>query len=189
MGRIRRQRDEKTGRFLPGNATAIRHAGFASNPKDIPLSVRRQVQAVKDQLVRDIAGEEASLTAAQRILIEKTINAYSVTLCMEAYIRANGLFRGKKLDPILGHSYLAFINTIRRNLEVLGISARAGEKILAPYEIVAKEGSERAVAGRSSAGSDVGQGSEGPGDEDSGWEAEKWGPGLGSAGRSSVGEG
>jgi hypothetical protein len=150
MGKIRRQRDV-SGRFVKGNAAALRHSGFSSNSKDIPLAIRRQVQIIREQLVRDIGGPAPELTAAQAILIDKTINLYQVTLCLEAHVRREGPFRGKKLDPVLGQNYLAFVNTIRLNLRELGISRKAQDAVLAPYEIVAAERAERAQDGRSPA--------------------------------------
>jgi hypothetical protein len=43
MPKLRRERDALTGRFLKSNTTSLRHGGFASDSKDIPLQVRRQV--------------------------------------------------------------------------------------------------------------------------------------------------
>ncbi len=138
MPKLRKERDKETGRFLPGHSIGLRHAGYSSVSKDIPLSVRRQVQAIRDHLIRDIGGTEAALTAAQVILIDKTVSLYQVTLCLEAYVRANGAFRGKKLDPVLGQNYLAYVNTIRLNLRELGITKKAGDRILTPLEIAAE---------------------------------------------------
>lgn len=145
MGRIRRQRDV-SGRFVKGNAAALRHSGFSSNSKDIPLAIRRQVQLIREQLVRDIGGPAPELTAAQVILIDKTINLYQVTLCLEAYVRREGPFRGKRLDPVLGQNYLAYVNTLRLNLRELGISTKAGERLLSPLEIAAEIDREKAGA-------------------------------------------
>ena len=144
MPKLRKERDKVTGRFLSGNSAGLRHAGYSSVSKDIPLAVRRQVQGIREQLIRDIGGTEPALTAAQVILIDKTVNLYQVTLCLEAYIRRNGPFRGKKLDPVLGQNYLSYVNTIRLNLRELGITKRAGDEILTPLQVAAEIDAEKA---------------------------------------------
>ena len=144
MPRIKIDRDKVTGQFLPGHLGGVRHGGFLKTSQGIPLSVRRQVQGVREQLIRDIGGVEPALTAAQTILIDKTVNLYQVTLCLEAYVRREGPFRGKKLDPVLGQNYLAYVNTIRLNLRELGITTRAGDKMLGPLEIAAEIDREQA---------------------------------------------
>jgi hypothetical protein len=125
------------------------------------------VGAIREALVRDIAGEPGNLTAAQVILIDKTMNLYQITLCLEAYIRREGPFRGKKLDPILGENYIAYANAIRLNLRELGIKTKAKDRLLSPLEIAAEidrakalEGPESVPAGQTEVGE--GQG----GDED-----------------------
>jgi hypothetical protein len=145
MPKLRKERDKVTGRFLSGNSAGLRHAGYSSVSKDIPLAVRRQVQGIREQLIRDIGGTEPALTAAQVILIDKTVNLYQVTLCLEAYIRRNGPFRGKKLDPVLGQNYLSYVNTIRLNLRELGIAKKAGDEILTPLQIAAEIDAEKAA--------------------------------------------
>jgi hypothetical protein len=134
-----------TGRFLSGNKAQFLHGGYSKISKNIPLTVRRQVQAIREQLIRDIIGSvEPALTAAQTILIDKTVNLYQVTLCLEAYIRREGPFRGKKLDPVLGQNYLAYVNTIRLNLRELGISRKAGDVILSPLQLAEQIDKEQA---------------------------------------------
>jgi len=138
MPRLRSQRDKETGHFLKGNSIPRRHGGYSPVSKDIPLTVRRQVGALREALVRDIAGEPENLTAAQVILIDKTMSLYQITLCLEAYIRREGPFRGKKLDPILRENYIAYVNSIRLNLRELGIKTKVKDRLLGPFEIAAE---------------------------------------------------
>ena len=77
-------------------------------------------------------------------MIDKTVNLYQVTLCIEAYIRQEGPFRGKKLDPVLGQNYLAYVNTIRLNLRELGIARKAGDEILSPLQLAEQIDKEQA---------------------------------------------
>jgi len=142
MPKLRKDGDKVTGRFRPGHAASIRHAGYSTISKNIPLAVRRQVQGVREQLIRDIGGAEPALTAAQAILIDKTVNLYQVTLCLEAYVRREGPFRGKKLDLVLSLNYLAYVNTIRLNLRELGIARKAGDEILSPLQLAEQEAQE-----------------------------------------------
>jgi hypothetical protein len=151
MPRMRQGRDETTGRFVKGNRESMRHAGYSHNSRNIPARVRRQVEALREALVRDLAGEPGNLTAAQVILIDKTMNLYQITLCLEAYIRREGPFRGKKLDPVLGQHYVTYVNTIRLNLRELGISRKAGEQVLTPLELAAVIDREKAREGPGSA--------------------------------------
>jgi len=144
MPKLREDGDKVTGRFRPGHAASIRHAGYSTISKNMPLAVRRQVQGVREQLIRDIGGAEPALTAAQAILIDKTVNLYQITLCLEAYVRREGPFRGKKLDPVLGQNYLAYVNTIRLNLRELGIARKAGDEILSPLQLAEQIDKEQA---------------------------------------------
>jgi len=144
MPKIKIDRDKVTGQFLPGHLGGVRHGGYLKTIRGVPLNVRRQVQGVREQLIRDIGGAEPALSAAQAILIDKTVNLYQITLCLEAYVRREGPFRGKKLDPVLGQNYLAYVNTIRLNLRELGITTRAGAKMLGPLEIAAEIDAENA---------------------------------------------
>jgi len=52
MPKLKRERDTLTGRFLKSNTAALRHGGFASNSKDIPLRVRRQVGTLGEANIR-----------------------------------------------------------------------------------------------------------------------------------------
>ena len=64
MLKLSKDRDKVTGRFLPGHAALLRHGGYSSISKNIPLTVRRQVRGIRESLIRDIGGVEPALTAA-----------------------------------------------------------------------------------------------------------------------------
>lgn len=68
MHKLRKDRDEVTGRFRPGHAVSIRHAGYSTISKNTPLAGRCQVQGIRERLIRDSGGAEPALTAAQAIL-------------------------------------------------------------------------------------------------------------------------
>lgn len=135
-------RDEKTGRFLKGNLAPVKHFGY-SKSRNVPLKVRKFITATREAMIKDLAQDEAGLTTSQLILIDKAVNILQVTLCIESFIRREGVFRGKKLEPVLANNYLAYINSLRIILRELGISTKASERILSIAEII-KEAEEEA---------------------------------------------
>jgi hypothetical protein len=109
--------------------------------KDHP-QIRRYLQDCREGLILDIAGSEDKLTEAQRILIDRIISKLSICRLIEIYIEKHGIFRKDKLDkrilelePALGVNYLAFNNSIRLALGLLGINKRHSEEILTPIEL------------------------------------------------------
>lgn len=83
---------------------------------------------------------ERDLTAAQIILIDRVVTKLGVIRCIEEYIRENTVMTESRLSPSLRESYLAYNNSIRLDLQALGINKRNKEAILTPYEIMEEEG-------------------------------------------------
>jgi len=125
-------RDPVTGRFLPGNTAAKRTGAYS---KRLPVKVKRQVECVRAGLVEDLAGREEDLTTAQRVLIDKAAGLLGVTATIEMYVRRHGVFKGKRLDPVLGSHYIAYVNALRLVLRELGITRKQSERILTPFEL------------------------------------------------------
>jgi hypothetical protein len=145
--------------------------------------LRSYLEETRDGLIRDLGPLEADLTVAQRVLVDRVLSKLCILRVTEEWLKEHGLFTtGGELQPVLATAYLAYCNSLRLDLVALGLDKRKAGEILAPFEIV--ERSERAVAGRSSAGPDDGQGSDGLGDGDSGPDDEKEASGLRSEGRS-----
>jgi hypothetical protein len=117
-------KDVKTGRFLPGNQAALKHGLRSEGGGLLPLKARRYVEAMNAQLIADLGGEER-LTAARRILVDKTVALVQVTLAIEAFIRDAGAFSGRKLQHVLSDDYPRYVNLIRQNLVALGLSKQA----------------------------------------------------------------
>ena len=82
-----------------------------------------------------------SLTTAQLILIDRITTKLGVVRCMEEHIREHSVFEGNELAPCLRASYLAYQNSLRHDLQALGID-RKTDVFLAPFEIVANEAKE-----------------------------------------------
>ena len=128
--------------------------------------VRRYLKEIEQQLIDDLGGQE-NLTAGKEILIKATIQAFGVVLLAAAYSERHSIFREDKmkegtleLQPVFSNQYLAFMNTIRQNLALLGLERQKADEILdlkKYLEIKAKEKeggekrAEKAQDGRSRA--------------------------------------
>jgi len=106
--------------------------------------VRRELGRLRDQLIEENGGERA--TAAQRILIDATIEGMGVTKLIGLYIRKAGVVdayeagRGRlELAPALGRNWLAYQNSIRQNLLALKeLDDRKEDPGPTPIEILAE---------------------------------------------------
>jgi hypothetical protein len=108
--------------------------------------VERYLTGAREGLIRDIGPKEDDLTTAQAILIGRVIAKLGVLRCVEEYIRERSIFVGAELAPCLGKSYLAYSNSVRLDLCELGVSTRAGERMLGPLEIAAEIDREKETA-------------------------------------------
>ena len=110
--------------------------------------IQTYIREIEKDLVNDLGGEE-NLTAAQEVLVKSTIEAYGVLLLSMAYCRRHTIFRPDKLkegvlelQPVLGHQTLAFLNTLRQNLVVLGLDKKKVDEALTVTEYIEKYGKE-----------------------------------------------
>ena len=142
--RKKAERDEN-GRFLNGHTQSVRHGGYAKSSRALPLSVRRHLEAVRASLIREKGPRLEDLTTPDLIRIEKAVNVLQVTMSIEGFIQREGIFRGKKLDPILRESYLAYVNSLRLLLRELNITEKAGDAILDPLALAATIDAEKAA--------------------------------------------
>jgi len=49
--------------------------------------------------------------------------------CIEEFTKENGVFRGHNLSPALGMNYISWKNSIRLDLERLGINKKQGDSV------------------------------------------------------------
>lgn len=96
--------------------------------------LQRYLEDIERSLIDDLGGPE-KLTAAKEILIKATIEAYGVLFLASMYCKREGILRPDKakkniieLQPVLGHQFIAFMNTIRQNLLALGIDKNKAEE-------------------------------------------------------------
>jgi hypothetical protein len=106
--------------------------------------VERYLTAARQGLIGDLAGTEEALTTAQVIIIDRVIGKLGILRCIEEFIREHTVFVKDELAPCLKASYLAYGNSIRLDLQALGINTRAGERILGPLEIAEQIDAEQA---------------------------------------------
>jgi hypothetical protein len=107
--------------------------------------LRAYLTEVREGLINDLGPLEADLTMAQVVLIDRVTSKLSILRCIEEHVREKGVFtKAGELGPVLSKSYLAWANSIRLDLQALGINTRAGERILGPLEIAAEIDKEQA---------------------------------------------
>jgi len=100
--------------------------------------ILKYLMAVRQGLVRDLGPSENDLSTAQVVLIDRVTTKLGVIRCVEEHIRENSVMKGDDLAPSLKASYLAYNNSLRLDLQALGLEKRS-EEVLTPYEIVEKE--------------------------------------------------
>jgi len=110
--------------------------------------LRAYLQNCRDGLIEDLGPGEEDLTTAQRVLIDRAISKLGIVRCIEESVKEGGAFKGKELSSVLAKSYITYCESIRRDLEALGISKRAGERVLSPLEIAAEIDAGKAEAGQ-----------------------------------------
>lgn len=147
----------------PGRAP--KHGAYSLMVKagDLPKRrtyLRAYLAEVREALIKDLGPREEDLTAGQRVLVNGVISKLSVTRCIEEYIRENGVFVKGELNPVLAHSYLAYTNSLRLDLQALGINTRKREEILDLGRYIAAKDAEAQAPGPEAEGVETGPHSE-----------------------------
>jgi hypothetical protein len=94
--------------------------------------------AVRQGLIQDLGPTENDLSTAKIVLIDRVTTKLGVIRCVEEHIRENSVMVRDELAPSLKASYLAYNNSLRLDLQALGLEKK-GEAMLTPYEIVERE--------------------------------------------------
>lgn len=129
-------------RFKRGGRRPRSHGGYSylatgALPEQ-RSNVLKYLIAARQGLVKDLGPTENDLSTAQIILIDRITTKLGVIRCVEEYIRENSVMAGDDLAPSLRASYLAYNNSLRLDLQALGIDRKA-EVIIAPYELTEAE--------------------------------------------------
>lgn len=113
-----------------------RHGGYSllARRGDVPECrryIREYLEGVRAGLVRDLGPREEDLTAAQKALINHVISKIAITRLIEERLAEVGIFNSAgELDPALGKFFLTASNSLRLDLQALGIGKRKGDEAL-----------------------------------------------------------
>jgi len=92
--------------------------------------IKQYLTLSRENLIRDLGPTEENLTAAQIIIIDRVVTKLGVIRCIEEHIRENSVMVGHNLAPSLSASYLAYNNSVRLDLQALGIDKRKADEAL-----------------------------------------------------------
>jgi hypothetical protein len=95
--------------------------------------------AARQGLVCDLGPTENDLTTAQIILIDRVVTKLGVIRCIEEHIRENSVMAEDDLAPSLKASYLAYNNSLRLDLQALGLDKKKVDEILDLKEYAEKK--------------------------------------------------
>jgi len=96
-----------------------------------------------EELVSDLGPREEDLTRAQKILIDRCLAKIGTLRLIEIWIAENGPLQNGELRPILGVHYLSWTNSLRLDLQALGIKVRKKEGFLDLGAYFKAKGSEK----------------------------------------------
>jgi hypothetical protein len=121
-----------TTRLKPGRKKT--HGGFSFLATGRLPEHRRYVEiyltAAREAMIKDLGPTETDLSAAQIILIDRAISKIGILRCIEEHVREEGVMSGKLLAPSLRASYLGYSNSLRLDLQTLGIDKRKADEAL-----------------------------------------------------------
>lgn len=92
--------------------------------------IEKYLTWARESLIGNLGPTEEDLTGAQIILIDRVVTKLGVIRCIEEHIRDNSVMVGANLAPSLRASYLAYNNSIRLDLQALGIDKKKGDEVL-----------------------------------------------------------
>jgi len=116
--------------------------------------IQRYLREAREGLISDLGGREQNLTQAQLILIDRVIAKLGIIRCIEEHCRETGVFQEGKLAHVLRDNYLSYTNSLRLDLQALGIEEKKTEEIINLGRYIeekyqAKEGSQAGgISGR-----------------------------------------
>jgi hypothetical protein len=107
--------------------------------------IERWLSVVSVGLIHDPGPAEKELSAAQAILIDRVILKLRILRCIEDYVREKGVMKGNDISPSVARD-LACANSMRLDLLALGISEKAGDRILCALILAVEIDQESAEA-------------------------------------------
>lgn len=113
-----------------GGRPIVRHGAYSYMTRlslpDHRAYLRPYLSTVREGLIHDLGPKEEDLTTAQKLIIDRCVGQVGVIRLIEEHCREEGILqggiRGRLLAPILAKNYGAFVNSLRLNLQALGIA-------------------------------------------------------------------
>jgi hypothetical protein len=143
-----KQKKQRGRPFKHGAYSIIHRDGLLKKHKDI----EKFLEDCRKGLIRDVAGSEEALSEGQKILIDRIISKLAILRLIEIYIERYGPFNRQKLkqktlelEPVLGESFLAFSNSIRASLVVLGVDRRKFDEAIDITAYIKEKDAEKAA--------------------------------------------
>jgi hypothetical protein len=139
-------------KFKRGGRRPRTNGGYSFLVKgDLPEDrshILKYLMAVREGLTRDLQDSGKGLTTAQIILIDRITTKLGVVRCMEEYVREHSVFEGNELTNCLRTAYLAYLNSVRLDLQALGLDKRKPSEpdimtVIAEIDRETKEAAEK----------------------------------------------
>ena len=86
--------------------------------------------AAREGLIKDLGPTENDLSTAQIVMIDRVTTKLGVIRCVEEHIRENSVMVGDDLAPSLKANYLAYNNSLRLDLQALGLEVKKANEFL-----------------------------------------------------------
>ena len=132
-----------TVKFRRGGKRQITHGGYSFITKgELPENrthILKYLIAVREGLVKDLGPTENDLSTAQIIIVDRITTKLGVIRCIEEHIRERSVMVGDDLAPSLRASYLAYNNSIRLDLQALGLERKEFNDIVDLMEYAEKK--------------------------------------------------
>jgi len=114
--------DKLSTKFTRGGKIRESHGGYSYMGKGLLPANRKHVLsyliASRQGIVEDHGGED-KMSASQIIILDRVVSKLGCIRLMEEHARENGVFSKGEIQPCLKQHYLAFSNSLRRDLESL----------------------------------------------------------------------
>jgi len=139
-----KRKKNRPGRKL---GVKVKHGAYSLIARGALPRKRRYLERflgdVRQGLIKDLGPKQENLTTAQLILIDRIIGKLGVLRCAEEFVRESGVVKGQELSPILKRSYLSWANSLRLDLQALGIDKRQSEPGPTLAEIIAEHNGDQ----------------------------------------------
>jgi len=117
-----------TAKLKRGGRRPKSHGGYSYLTKGkLPenrTNILKYLMAAREGLIKDLGPTENDLSTAQIVMIDRVTTKLGVIRCVEEHIRENSVMVGDDLAPSLKANYLAYNNSLRLDLQALGLEVK-----------------------------------------------------------------